>query len=216
MKKRFPENKSTQIITELAGVWKTLTDAEKAPYFAKAHALKKKYDDDKAKWRAENPIKKVNTGPPKKPSSSYIIFSDEKRAEVSRQLPLADLRSAFTHTLTHLSLRAHGQVRKQFPTHTATQLVVELAKIWHELSEAEKAPYVIKARQAKEDYEKAKTEWDLEHPPVNDPDAPPRRPLSAFMMFSEEKRAEVRPAVCMRNAAGTHPLCLCVRAYMRS
>jgi hypothetical protein len=81
MRKRFPEFRSTQIITELAAQWKLLSEPEKVPYLVKAQTLKKKYDEDKAKWVAESAGRRP-AGPPKRPSSGYILFSEEKVAEV--------------------------------------------------------------------------------------------------------------------------------------
>lgn len=101
---------------------------------------------------------------PKRPQSSYLIFSAEKRPEVAAQFS----------TL--------GEVAK------------ELGRLWKELSDEDKQPYVEQAAAAKAAYEVEKAEWEKQNKKSRgkktSPDGP-KRPRSAYIFFCNANRAEV-------------------------
>lgn len=117
---------------------------------------------------------------PKRPTSSYLHFCAEKRSEVTK---------------TASSL---GETSK------------ELARLWAEMSEQDRKPYQDLADQSKEEYESKKAAWIEEcrgiskkastrkptktivasTSSMNLGDAP-KRPRSAYVLFSSSKRPEV-------------------------
>lgn len=118
---------------------------------------------------SKNKKKKEDDLPPgpKRPKSSYLIFSAEKRPEVSAK---------------YSSL---GEVAK------------ELGRLWNELSEEEKKPYVEQAEIAKAAYEVEKKKWQEETKQLRKSrgkkasPSGPKRPRSAYIFFCNAERAEV-------------------------
>lgn len=124
---------------------------------------------------------------PKRPKSSYLFFCDDKRSEI----------------------------KKANPELKATEISTKLGEMWQALTDKKKAKYVAKAETAKGEYKEAMTHYerpsdeDLAKLDVNqrrrgskgegktkkkkDPNAP-KRPMTAFLYFSQEKRAEVKEA----------------------
>jgi len=109
---------------------------------------------------------------PKRPQSSYFIFSGEKRPEVSAKFS------------------SIGEVSK------------ELGRLWKELSDDDKKPYVEKAAAAKAAYEIEKAKWEDETKQLRKPGRRkaaakskttdgPKRPRSAYIFFCNKNRAEV-------------------------
>ncbi len=103
---------------------------------------------------------------PKRPKSSYLFFSAEKRPEISANFS----------TL--------GEVAK------------ELGRLWNELSDEDKQPYVEQAEAAKAVYEVEKAKWQEETKQLRKSKkkaAPsgPKRPRSAYIFFCNTERAEV-------------------------
>lgn len=109
---------------------------------------------------------------PKRPQSSYLIFSVEKRPEAAAQFS----------TL--------GDVSK------------ELGRLWKELSDEDKQPYVEQAAAAKAAYEVEKAKWEdqtkqlrksSQRKKVTKSSSPngPKRPRSAYIFFCNANRAEV-------------------------
>ena len=139
--------KPSQVVTELAGRWKALSESEKAEWNEKAKAknaaesdgesVAASSDDEAAKKETKKVEKKVekkdtkkvekkaseantSTAPVKKKQSGYIMFCNSIRAEVKAELE-AEL--------------AQGEKLK--PADTMSQL----AKRWKALSEEEKAEW---------------------------------------------------------------------------
>jgi len=103
---------------------------------------------------------------PKRPQSSYLIFSAEKRPEISAKFS----------TL--------GEVAK------------ELGRLWKELSDEDKQPYIEKAAAAKAAYEVEKAKWEEEtkqqrHSSQQKKVEGPKRPRSAYIFFCNTNRADV-------------------------
>ena len=126
---------------------------------------------------------------PKRPKSSYLFFCDEHRADVKE---------------------ANSELKMP-------QISSKLGEMWKSLSERKKAKYDKKAEQAKEEYKKLMETYvrpddeELAKLDVNhkgrrrssngeskkknkkDPNAP-KRPMTAFLYFSKDKRPEIKEA----------------------
>jgi len=108
--------------------------------------------------------------PPKRAKSAFQFFAEEKRPDVMKELDTTDF----------------SVVSKK------------VGELWKSLEEGEKLPFDARAKVAKEDYEKAKLECESQVNAAkqtskrNLPDVePPKKPKSAYMIFAEEKRAEI-------------------------
>ena len=100
--------------------------------------------------------------PPKRPPSSYLLFCSEKRPTVAQPG------------------KALGDVAK------------ELASIWAQTDEDDRAPYEKKAAEAKERYSEAKATWDAQYGKARTTSISKRkRSPSAYHYFC----AEMRPVV---------------------
>jgi len=117
-----PAFKSTQIVQELGSMWRGLKPADKAVYEAQAKTAKDEYV---AKYGSPNKAPKEKAGP-KKPLSSYMIFSSETRPSVVAANPEIKF----------------GDVAKK------------LGEKWRGMGDAQKAPYKQKEEQLKADFEK--------------------------------------------------------------
>jgi hypothetical protein len=126
--------------------------------------------------RKKMPLKKKRDPlAPKRPMSAYLIYSQDKRAEVKQAHPDWKL----TDTIKHLAMK------------------------WKDMPDAEKEVYVQKAGQEKKRYEEemrqyeAKNSAQEESPkksatPKKEARSDVKKPLSAFMLFVRDKRQEVK------------------------
>ncbi|KAJ1934138.1 high mobility group box 3, partial [Linderina pennispora] len=133
--------------------WRTLSDAEKQKYQVQQTELKKKYEQELRQWwatvdrklvdlenkrrrRINAAVAKEGKGSrvtllkdpfaPKRPPTSYIVYASEK---LSQSLPVQGI--------TEMSAQAKM-----------------VAAQWRSLSDAEKAPYVLRAKEAKAKFDK--------------------------------------------------------------
>lgn len=151
--------------------------------------LKKVISENLPKRKISREKKLKDPNAPKRPKSSYLFFCDEKR----------------------------GEVKQTNPEMKATEISQKLGELWKGLSDKKKAKYVKQAETAKEEYKEAMVGYErpsdeeLAELDVNkrrrgskgekkgkgkkkkDPNAP-KRPMTAFLYFSQEKRAEVKEA----------------------
>ncbi|KAJ1478137.1 high mobility group box domain-containing protein [Baffinella frigidus] len=117
-----PLFKSTQIVQELGAMWRGLKPADKAVYEEQAAKAKAEYV---AKYGSTTKAPKEKAGP-KKPLSSYMIFSSETRPSVVAANPTMKF----------------GDVAKA------------LGEKWRAMSDAQKAPYKQKEETLKAEFEK--------------------------------------------------------------
>ncbi len=133
-----------EIGTKLGEMWKVVSEEEKKKYEELAGKDKERYNEEKAKYvpppgyenkpkkkqktagddkeKAEK--KKKDPNAPKKPSTSYLFFSNEKRGE----------------------LKSQGVNQNEIPA--------KLGEMWKALSDEQKKPYVQKQAEDKARYEK--------------------------------------------------------------
>lgn len=145
-----------EITKELGRLWASLDDKEKEKYTDKAKVLKKKYDDDMSKFKEENPDyrapkkqkknakgkkskKEKDPKAPKRSPSGYQIFCNEKREEVSKK---DEVKRSDTGKLD------------------VTKVMKILSKMWKDLSDKQKEPYLEQAQKLKEEYIEAKEKYE--------------------------------------------------------
>jgi hypothetical protein len=102
---------------------------------------------------------------PKKPSSSYIIFCNEKRPSVKEANP--DLGN--------------------------TELASKMGEMWKAMTESEKAPYVAKAQLAKQEFQSQVSQYNVEHG-IQEKSAQPKRPPTAYVLFCADERQNIQKA----------------------
>ena len=73
----------TEIARELGKEWRSLSDAKKDKFYAKAEKEKEKYLVKKAKYDE----KKSKNGPPKRSPTAFFLFAKDRRPELKRQRP---------------------------------------------------------------------------------------------------------------------------------
>jgi len=202
VKEDYPDLKATEITSKLGELWKALPDSDKTKYIEQAEEAKESYkekmssyvrpsDEELLQLAASKKGKKGKKRPkdpnaPKRPKSSYLFFCEDKR----------DL------------------VKEAEPELKATEVTSKLGQLWKALSEKQKQKYVKKADQAKEHYNEEMKSYvrpsdeELAKLEASKPkrkgskkgkgkskrkeSGAPKRPMTAFLLFSMEKREEVK------------------------
>ena len=121
--------------------------------------------------KKKNPVPDDFPPGPKRPRSSYIIFSSEKRPEVAAKFS------------------------------TLGEAAKELGRLWKGLSDMEKQPYIEQAAAEKAAYEIEKAKWENEKKQLQKSNKgkkattshsnTPKRPRSAYIFYCNTNRAEV-------------------------
>lgn len=83
-----------------------------------------------------------------------------------------------------------AEMKEQHPDWPITQIAKGLGVAWRIASEKDKKPFDKKAKALKKEYLKKKERYDKEKAKT----ARPKRPMSAFLLFSQEKRNGVKEA----------------------
>ena len=200
VKEDYPDLKATEITSKLGDLWKALSDSDKTKYIEQAEEAKESYkekmssyvrpsDEELIQIAASKKGKKGKKGEkrpkdpnaPKRPKSSYLFFCEDKRDLVKEAEP--DLK--------------------------ATEVTSKLGQLWKALSDKQKQKYVKKADQAKEHYNeemksyvrpsdeelakfKPKRKGSKGSKGKRKESGAPKRPMTAFLLFSMEKREEVK------------------------
>lgn len=167
MKEQNPQLSFGQLGQLMGQKWKELTDAEKKPYEALNEKDKIRYQNEMKDYTPppdEEGSRKRRKGGPKKTRSAYLFFQQEILPELKRSQPLLKF----------------GDVAK------------EIGKRWKELPDDQKAPYIAKQDTDKQRYASELEEWTKNNPPSPPRAKPPKKPLSAFMYFSKQNRAQVK------------------------
>ncbi|XP_026403392.1 high mobility group protein B3-like isoform X2 [Papaver somniferum] len=159
-KNKHPNNKSVSAVGKAGGdKWRSLSDAEKAPYVAEAEKRKAEYnkhmcpyckkmsegvasDEDESESDEDNESEEVDRDRPKRPASAYFIFMEK-----------------------------FSQAYKEKHPNNRSVCVVGKAggDRWKSMSDSEKAPYVAMEKQRKIEYlkyweaheKKAVSPWEL-------------------------------------------------------
>lgn len=121
-----PEMSNKDIVSSISANWNELSDEDKTPFNEEAADLKKEYLVKKAEYDSKHGASKAAKDPnaPKRPMSSYFLFSNEKRAEIKAENP--DI--------------TFGEVGKK------------TSELWKALTADEKKPYDENYLAAKEKY----------------------------------------------------------------
>ncbi|XP_048128248.1 high mobility group B protein 3-like isoform X2 [Rhodamnia argentea] len=167
-KQKHPHIKSVAAVGKAGGdKWKSLSDAEKAPYVAKADERKAEYEKDmKAyhKRRAEGT--KEGAEESKKSRSELIIKEEDHEGSDEEEDDNFAFRIMEKVKYPNKPKRPSSaffifmeEFRKQYKQkHPQIKSVAAVGKAggdkWKSLSDAEKAPYVAKADERKAEYEK--------------------------------------------------------------
>ena len=179
VKSENPELKTTEITKKLAEMWKSSDEDLKKEYKEKSEQDKERYAKELETYVPkdgfQNPkekktkSKKSKKTGPKKPLNAYMWFCSDKREE----------------------LKGKG--------FSNTEILRELGRLWKELSDKKKKPYVKKAEEDKERYqdemkdyvptEEEKAEKKGKAKKTSDG---PKRPIGAFMLFRKDKYQKVK------------------------
>ena len=206
VKEDYPDLKATEITSKLGELWKAFSDSDKTKYIEQAEEAKESYkekmssyvrpsDEELTQLAASKKGKKGKKGEkrpkdpnaPKRPKSSYLFFCEHKRV----------------------------LVKEAEPELKATEVTSKLGQLWNALSDKQKQKYVKKADQAKEHYNEEMKSYvrpsdeELAKLEESKPkrkgskssksskgkrkeSGAPKRPMTAFLLFSMEKREEVK------------------------
>ena len=133
VKQKNPKISNTEILSEMGKMWKVLNDKKKKPYVEMAEADKKRYEEEmknyvpseEEKAAKESKVKGKKGGKVVKSSnrtlSAYLLFCKDNR----------------------------GQVKDENPSSKMTEITTILGKMWKELSDKKKKPYVEQAEKLK-------------------------------------------------------------------
>jgi hypothetical protein len=95
----------------------------------------------------------------------------------------------------YYSQSVRADVKKAKPEATFGEIGKEIGKMWHKLTDAEKAPFVKKAAEDKVRYDAVKGDAPKRKSTKKVKDASyVKRPLSSFMYYSQSVRADVKKA----------------------
>ena len=183
------EKQKQEIKAEVEAEVKAELEAEvNAKVEAEVEAKVKKIKTEVEKKANASRVKKLkDPNAPKRPASAYILWCKVARKELKEKNPNMPFQ----------------QVGK------------ELGKLWKSLTDKQKAPYQEQTKEEKEEYEEKKKNYnaptveELAELPVNkrkirkekkaekqktktDGPTPPKRPLSAYILFSKHIRPEIK------------------------
>lgn len=138
-KKKFPDSTSAEITSKIAEAWNNISEKDKKKFGDLAEKDKVRYNEEKSNYtpssdyeeeeKPKRKAKKERTGP-KRPLSSYLFFCQDARDEVKRNNPEMN----------------------------GTLITTELGRLWRELTEEQKKPYMAQQAKDKERYLEEKGE----------------------------------------------------------
>ena len=97
---------------------------------------------------------------PKRPPTAFLLYASDKRPKL----------------------------KESHPQYSIAQLAVTLGKEWRTLPAKDKAPYEALANQKRQEYLKAKKEYDDKKAE----NAPPKRPPTGFLCYSSQRRPQLQ------------------------
>jgi upstream-binding transcription factor len=208
-----PDMKKSEIAKELARLWRELTAEEKQPFLDKANEDKKRYREELLNYREQDKFSLLPQGgrktkSPRNTSTAFTIFSKEKRLELQQQNPKMkpkevskelgrmwkemsdDQRRPYTERAAmdddnrYLEevLSNHKEPKQAPLPFLSVESIQSIDPPMEEEGEDEMMEEPKSSKKKKKKKKKKKT---------RDPNTP-RRPWSAFMIFANEKREEVR------------------------
>ena len=146
-KRKFPQHKHGEIRTYLHKLWDELPDAEKAPYreiykknFEEYKLLKSTIDSEGA---GENSLEK--------PSEKALrVLNKTKSPHIASGVAVKKPRKAFDEWIQMTGQNAI--LKRHFPQYNYSERRKHLSKLWDEMPDAEKAPYMEIYRKKYEKY----------------------------------------------------------------
>jgi hypothetical protein len=139
VKKSNPSMKSSEIMSELGKLWKGLSDKKKKPYEKLAEEDKERYAED---------------------MKNYVPSEEEKAKKSKKEKKVSSKRSPSAYLLFCKDNR--DKVKNANPEKKTTEITTILGKMWTDLSEKKKKPYVEKAEKLKEEFKKENKEVEVE------------------------------------------------------
>ena len=128
-KRDYPNESARNIAAAMGKEWRNMSNAKKDKFYAEAAKAKAKYEKEKAKYDA----KKSKNGPPKRPPTSYFLFSQDRRPELKREHP-------------NLSV---------------TKIAIKLGEEWRNMGDKKRRTYEKEAARLKKIYDREKAAFDL-------------------------------------------------------
>lgn len=180
VKEENPELKATEITKKLAEMWQSADQDLKQEYKDKAEQDKKRYDEEletyEPKEGFQNPKEKKSSKKKKKSGPSKPLNAYMWFCKDKRD----ELKGKFNNT----------------------EILRELGRLWKNLSEKKKKPYVEKAEQDKERYQDEMKDYvPAEGEEKNEKKGKgkksvksdgTKRPMSAYLLFCKDKRAVLK------------------------
>jgi hypothetical protein len=130
LKKKNPDMKATELTSQLGSMWKALSDEKKKNYLTKHEKERERYQremkdytppqrDEEEKTSRRKSKKDTSSSRPKRAPSGYIIFCQDRRAEV----------------------------KEQNPSFGPKQITSRLGELWRELDDDTKSDYTRRSRE---------------------------------------------------------------------
>ena len=131
LKKKNPDMKATELTSQLGSMWRTLSDDKKKQYHTKHEKERERYqremkdynppqkEEKEEKTSRRKSKKDTSSTRPKRAPSGYIIFCQDRRAEV----------------------------KEDNPSYGPKQITSRLGEIWRELDDETKAGYNRRSRE---------------------------------------------------------------------
>ena len=179
VKEESPDMKAIDVTKKLAEMWRSSDNELKQEYKDKAEADKKRYEEELETYEPKEGFQ----NPKEKKSKS----SKKKKSGPSKPL----------NSYMWFCKDKREELKGKF---SSSEILRELGRMWKNLSDKKKKPYVEKAEQDKERYQEemknyvpADGEEEKSSKKVKKVKGDgPKRPLSSFMLFSKDKRAVLK------------------------
>lgn len=151
---------------------------EKINKAKEAAVLRKKKDAETTKQLKEKQREKQRREKEKEEQQRKLEKIKEQKQKEKEKKAARPKRAKSAYVLFMTS--SFAAVKKVNPNDRASDIAKKIGKKWNSMSDAEKKPFVEEAKKDAERYLKDKAEAAKL--------APPKRPLSAFMLYTQEKR----------------------------
>jgi len=149
---------------------------------------RKENEPKKRRTKTKKPNKRKKKRIRKKKEKEKLSEEKEKAKEQKRKEQedkAAKPKKAKT-PYTAYYLEQFGIIRKQQPNAKLPEIAKQIAQKWNSLSDTDKKPYVQRSEEDNKRFKKELEEYKKT--------LPPKRPSTAFMIFSNEKRAALAQA----------------------
>jgi hypothetical protein len=162
--KKNPKISNSDILSELGKMWKALSEKKKKPFAEMAEADKKRFAEEVHKyvnsdvedWKNWNPSEEDSAKPKDSTKPKKVEKVNKgKSAKVTKAVKVSN-RTPSGYLLFCKEKRQ--QVKEENPSAKMTDITTILGKMWKDLSEKKKKPFMDQAAKLKEAKEAEKTE----------------------------------------------------------